>query len=131
MGYNASLVFKANRATSFTESFLIQTLEISLSLKVTSAPLWLLHLLLYQFPSLQIIPLSPLLQSILLYPHDWKYILFRKIVSTFFVFLPLSAKILVLSYFLRLSSHIQRVEFANIIQITNKIYLLDYMLKNH
>ncbi len=42
MGCNASMVFKANGAASFPESFRIQTLEVSLPLIVTSAPLWLL-----------------------------------------------------------------------------------------
>ena len=36
------MVFKANGAASFPESFRIHTLEVSLSLMVTSAPLWLL-----------------------------------------------------------------------------------------
>ena len=40
MGCNASMVFKANGAASFPESFRIHTLEVSLSLMVTSAPLW-------------------------------------------------------------------------------------------
>ena len=42
MGCNASMVFKANGAASFPESLRIHTLEVSLSLMVTSAPLWLL-----------------------------------------------------------------------------------------
>ena len=37
-----SMVFKANGAASFPESLRIHTLEVSLSLMVTSAPLWLL-----------------------------------------------------------------------------------------
>ena len=41
-GCNASMVFKANGAASFPESLRIHTLEVSLSLMVTSAPLWLL-----------------------------------------------------------------------------------------
>jgi hypothetical protein len=36
------MVFKANGAASFSESLRIHTLEVSLSLMVTSAPLWLL-----------------------------------------------------------------------------------------
>ena len=42
MGCNASMVFKANGAASFPESLRIHTLEVRLSLMVTSAPLWLL-----------------------------------------------------------------------------------------
>jgi len=62
------MVFKANGAASFPESFRIQTLEVSLSLMVTSAPLWLL--LLYLFLNLQIVPLNQQLQDALRYQYD-------------------------------------------------------------
>ena len=42
IGCNGSMVFNANGTASFPESLRIQTLEVSLSLMVTSAPLWLL-----------------------------------------------------------------------------------------
>ena len=42
MGCSTSMVFNANGAASFPESLRIHTLEVSLSLMVTSAPLWLL-----------------------------------------------------------------------------------------